>query len=154
MADVHDAKTRSKNMAAIKCRNTKPEVYLRKKLHALGFRYKLGDKALPGKPDLVLPKHHAVIFINGCFWHAHGCHMFKIPATRSEWWKHKLFRNKQRDHEQWEELRANGWRVLVVWECAIRGRQKIVESELIDQIAQWLRGENEFCEIISSNEQP
>lgn len=150
LVDVHDSNTRSKNMAAIKCRNTKPEVFLRKRLHALGFRYKLNNKTLPGKPDLVFPKFHAVVFINGCFWHAHGCYMFKIPSTRSEWWKHKLFRNRQRDHQQWNELQSNGWRVLVVWECAIRGRQRITESALIDQIAEWLRGETKHLELTSS----
>lgn len=140
-------------MAAIRYRDTKPEIFLRKRLHALGFRYKLGNKTLPGKPDLVFPKYHAAIFVNGCFWHAHSCYMFKIPATHTEWWKQKLFRNRQRDHEQWDELRSNGWRVLVVWECAIRGRRKIPESELIEQASHWLKGDNEFFEITSSNEE-
>lgn len=141
-------------MAAIKYKNTKPEIFLRKRLHALGFRYTLDNNTLPGKPDLVFPKYRAVIFINGCFWHAHGCHMFKIPKTRTDWWMQKLSQNKQRDHEQWCELNASGWRVLVVWECAIRGRYKVIETELLDTITHWLSGETYFREITSINEQP
>jgi DNA mismatch endonuclease (patch repair protein) len=121
MADVHDSKTRSYNMSRIKGKDTKPELVVRKYLHAQGVRYRLHVKDLPGKPDLVLPKYKAVIFIHGCFWHAHdGCRYFRLPKARSEWWEEKLLKNRERDTKAVKELRDAGWRVFVVWECALK----------------------------------
>jgi len=98
MADVHDKKTRSYNMSRIRSGNTKPELLVRKFLHAQGFRYKLHDKTLPGKPDIVLPKYKTVVFVHGCFWHGHnGCRYFVVPKTRTEWWLNKINSNKAND---------------------------------------------------------
>ncbi len=138
MADVHNKTTRSRNMAAIKAQNTKPELWLRKHLHAEGFRYRINAKELPGKPDLVFPKYKAVIFVHGCFWHARGCHLFKWPSTRTEFWKDKLNSNKNRDMLQIALLESKGWRVLTVWECAIKGKTRMPERELLKRISSWL----------------
>lgn len=112
---------RSRMMRGIRGSNTQPELQVRKELHARGFRYRLNAKELPGRPDIVLPKWKTVIFVHGCFWHAHqGCRYFRIPATRIEFWQEKLAANAARDARQVEQLLEMGWRVLVVWECALR----------------------------------
>ncbi len=113
-------------MAAIRNKNTRPELMLRKQLHAAGFRYRLNVKEMPGKPDIVLPKYKTVIFVHGCFWHLHNCLLFKWPSTRAEWWKVKLMTNRQRDLEAQDKLMELGWRVLVVWECEIKS-QKLMD---------------------------
>lgn len=129
--------TRSEMMGNIGPRNTKPEMIVRRGLHKLGFRYSLHKKTLKGKPDLVLPKYQAVIFVNGCFWHAHqGCCYFQIPRTRSDYWKEKLAKNVERDKRTVAALLTSGWRVLSVWECATR-RQS--QEMLADSIARWLQ---------------
>lgn len=121
MADVHEPETRSYNMSQIQAKDTKPEMLVRKFLHSNGFRYRLHAKDLPGKPDLVLPKYNSVIFVHGCFWHAHeNCEYFKIPETRTEWWKEKLYGNRERDKKNIEELKDEGWHVIVVWECELK----------------------------------
>ncbi len=123
MSDVHDKATRSYNMSRIGGKDTKPEIMVRKFLHANGFRYRIHVKDLPGKPDIVLPKYKTVIFVHGCFWHAHeGCDKFSIPETRSDWWKKKLFRNKERDIENQSALKDQGWNVVIVWECEIKNK--------------------------------
>lgn len=140
MTDVHDKATRSRNMSAIKGKDTKPEVWLRKELFKRGFRYRLHRKDLPGKPDIALPRFKAVIFVNGCFWHCHeGCHYFKIPKSNSRFWIQKLEANKERDEKNVNALKQQGWRVLVVWECAIKGTMKIPPDTLINQVCSWLR---------------
>ena len=121
MADVHDRKTRSFNMSQIKGKNTQPEILIRKFLFANGFRFKLHDIKLPGKPDLVLPKYRTVIFINGCFWHGHlDCKYFKIPQTRSKWWRAKILATMGRDNKTKSELENIGWTVFVIWECQLK----------------------------------
>ena len=139
-------------MAAIKGKNTKPELWLRKRLHALGFRYRLNVKDLPGKPDIVLPKYKAAIFVNGCFWHMHDCDVFRLPSTRTEWWYEKLSKNQQRDINNQDELIQSGWRVLVVWECAIKGRRKLPEDKLISDIQEWLSYGSGFAEFMHQKE--
>jgi|SRR5690554_1811611 len=135
MADVHDRKTRSRNMAAIKGKDTKPEVWLRKELFKRGFRYRLHRKDLPGKPDIVLPRFKTVIFVNGCFWHCHeGCHYFRIPASNKDFWIHKLSDNKNRDRKNHAALLETGWKVIIVWECAIKGAKKKEPDDLIGKI--------------------
>lgn len=119
---MHEPEVRSYNMSRIKGKNTKPELLVRKHLHAQGYRYNLHGKykgtILPGKPDIVLPKFRTVIFVHGCFWHAHeGCKYFKIPKTRTEFWEQKLLGNRERDMKHQMELRAMGWKVIVIWEC-------------------------------------
>ena len=121
MADVHDRETRSFNMSRISGKDTKPEMMVRKYLHANGFRYRLHVKNLPGKPDIILPKYKTVIFVHGCFWHAHECcKYFKLPKTRTEWWNEKLYNNKMRDEKNIEELKRLGWNVIIVWECELK----------------------------------
>lgn len=135
MADITDPKTRSWMMSRIKGKDTKPEVAIRKRLHAMGYRYRLHAKKLPGKPDIVFPSRKAVVFVNGCFWHYHDCHLFKMPSTRRKWWKAKLEGNRQRDESNRKKLRAASWRVMVVWECAWRKKNR--EKEY-DRIAAWV----------------
>ena len=108
-------------MQQIKGKNTKPELLVRKYLHAQGFRYKLHDNGLPGKPDLVLPKYKTVIFIHGCFWHGHNnCRYFTIPKTRTEWWTEKIAKNKTNDEKVVKLLKKEGWNVITVWECKLK----------------------------------
>ncbi len=124
MADVHDKATRSFNMRQIKGKNTKPEMLVRKFLFAHGFRYRLNVKDLPGKPDIVLPKYKTVIFVNGCFWHGHkGCKYFVVPKTRTEWWLNKIKDTQKRDREAEIQLNVLGWRVIILWECQLRGNE-------------------------------
>ncbi len=128
MADVHDKKTRSYNMSRIRAKNTKPELLVRKFLHANGFRYTLHNKKLPGKPDIVLPKYKTVIFIHGCFWHGHkylpgrqtGCKYFVVPKTRTQWWLNKINSNKANNVKAVKALRKEGWRVITVPECNLK----------------------------------
>jgi DNA mismatch endonuclease, patch repair protein len=121
MADVHTQQQRRFNMQQIKGKNTKPEILLRKFLHAQGYRYKLHDKTLPGKPDLVLPKYKTVIFIHGCFWHGHhNCKYFTIPKTRTKWWTDKINRNAANDERAMKLLRKEGWKIITVWECKLK----------------------------------
>ena len=110
-----DKETRSRMMSGIHGKNTKPEMLIRKGLHALGFRYRLHSLKLPGKPDIILPKYRAIILINGCFWHAHNCHLFKWPSTRKEFWEAKILSNKKRDLENLKQYSDAGWKTLVIW---------------------------------------
>lgn len=145
MSDVVDSKTRSRMMSNIRDRNTKPEMKIRQALHAKGFRYRLHDKKLLGKPDLVLPKYKAVIQINGCFWHGHSCPLFKWPSTRIEFWQNKIEGNIKRDQQNTEKLLEQGWRVLIWWECNTRKRE--VFEVAVEKAIMWLRGNERFLEI-------
>ena len=118
--DIVDKETRSRIMAAVRSKDTAPEVSLRRALFRAGFRYRLHRRDLPGKPDMVFPKHHAVVFVNGCFWHYHGCRETNIPTTRRRWWRGKLEGNRRRDAAVLSGLREAGWRTVVVWECSFK----------------------------------
>ena len=146
VADVVDKQTRSRMMSGIRVKNTKPELRLRKALHAEGLRYVLHDRRLPGRPDIVLPRWNAVIEVHGCFWHRHeGCRYATTPATRSEFWAEKFAANIARDRRNLETLQEAGWRTAVIWECWLRGKDI---SELTTRISSWIRsgaGEGEFC---------
>lgn len=121
MTDVHSASIRSKNMRAIRGKNTGPEVFVRRMLHRQGFRFRLHVKDLPGKPDIVLPKHHTAIFVHGCFWHQHtGCKNAVMPKTNTDFWQKKLESNVARDTQNIAKLIALGWKSIVVWECEIK----------------------------------
>lgn len=122
MVDIVDAATRSRMMAGIRGKNTKPEMAVRQALHHAGFRFRLHRKDLPGKPDIVLPRYKAVIFVHGCFWHGHDCRYFRIPGTRTDFWLGKISQNKSRDARTEEQLRAAGWHVFIIWECWIRDK--------------------------------
>lgn len=125
MTDTMSPEQRSRCMAAIKGKNTKPEMMVRRYLHALGLRYSLHSRRLPGRPDIVMRRLKTVIFVNGCFWHGHeGCPSFKPPRSRQEYWTEKIGRNRERDKENIARLQAMGWRVIVVWECELRGAER------------------------------
>jgi DNA mismatch endonuclease (patch repair protein) len=138
LADVHDRQTRSRNMAAIRDRDTKPELLVRHGLHARGFRYRLQNRKLHGRPDLVFPKHSALIFVHGCFWHGHDCPLFKWPKTRPKFWREKIQSNVERDLRNEEVLAASGWRVGKVWECATRGPGRLDFDFILDLLSEWL----------------
>lgn len=126
MADVHTKEIRSFNMSQIKGKNTKPEILVRKFLFAKGYRYKLHDKTLPGKPDMVLPKYKTVIFVHGCFWHGHeGCPYFVIPKTRTDWWTQKISGNREKDLKNFNKLFLDGWKVITIFECELKTRKQL-----------------------------
>ena len=121
--DVHDRETRSFNMSRIRGKDTKPEMIVRRACHALGLRFRLHCKDLPGKPDLVFPKHRTVVFVHGCFWHSHDCRYGRVvPATNAEFWRDKRAATVERDRRKVEELTALGWRVLEYWECETKAK--------------------------------
>ncbi len=125
-------------MSAIRAKNTKPELIVRRAVFAAGFRYRLHDVRLPGKPDLVFPKYHAVIQIHGCFWHGHDCPLFKWPETNAEFWHTKIKGNTSNDLQVSQALEEQGWRVLTIWECALKGRRKLPLSGTLTRISDWL----------------
>ena len=141
MVDVLTPEQRRLNMSRIRSKDTKPEMLLRRGLHARGFRFRLHRRELPGCPDLVFPHYRAVIFVNGCFWHGHDCPMFKLPATRTEFWAAKIAANRARDARALERLAAGGWRTLVIWECLLRGPARQSSEDVLDLVAKWLRSE-------------
>lgn len=147
--DVHTREQRSRNMAAIRASNTKPEIEIRHRLYAMGFRYQLHRRDLPGKPDITLPAYSAVVMVNGCFWHWHGCSLCKVPSTRTERWQEKLSRTIERDHDVRMQLRIAGWRVCNVWECAFRGQgpQSAALDRTAAEIARWIRGTEQVRQI-------
>lgn len=138
--NIMSAEARSRLMARIGGRNTKPEVTLRKALFRLGFRYRLHPRDIPGRPDMVFPRWRAVVFVHGCFWHGHGCHLFKWPKGNAEFWQVKITGNVERDRRTLDALAAQGWRVLTVWECALRGRGRLTPEAAAAQVAGWLVG--------------
>lgn len=150
MPDVVSPETRSRMMSGIKGTNTRPELLIRSGLHRSGFRFRIHDKSLAGRPDLVFPKYRAVIFVNGCFWHAHHCHLFKWPKTRTEFWQNKITGNLERDSRNIETLMNDEWRVLTVWECALKGKTKIDLGVVLESCATWLRGDELKMEITGS----
>lgn len=125
-------------MSGIKSANTRPEMIIRRGLHARGYRYRLHVRSLPGTPDMVFPARRAVIFVHGCFWHGHDCSLFKLPATNSAFWEAKIAANQSRDVAAASALTQAGWRVLNVWECAVRGRYRQPLVVVLDQVARWL----------------
>lgn len=147
MPDIVSADVRSRMMAGIRSRNTKPELVLRRGLHALGFRFRLHVRDLPGHPDLVFPRWRAVLFAHGCFWHGHDCHLFRWPLTREEFWRAKIQRNRTVDARTETALMSAGWRQGVVWECALKGREKLPVDEVIAACVSWLRSETPRFEI-------
>lgn len=147
MTDNLPPEVRSRIMASIRGKDTKPEIVIRKALHALGFRYRLHKRGLPGRPDIVLRKYNAVIFVHGCFWHMHNCHIFKMPTSRMSYWKEKLEANRARDEKNTKALMSQGWRVLVVRECAIFGRTSFKLDIIANRMARWLLGSGKFKEI-------
>jgi len=146
LTDIVDKKTRSRMMSGIKGADTKPEMLVRKGLHAKGFRYRLHEKNLPGRPDLYFPKFKAVIQVNGCFWHKHHCKYFKLPSSRPEFWRKKLEANAVRDERNQYQLSEQGYRTLIIWECAFRGQPERVAKEVLSVAAGWLEKGN--CDLV------
>lgn len=142
MADVHSPETRSYNMSQIKGKNTKPEEMVRKYLFSRGFRYRKNDKNLPGKPDIVLPKYHTCVFVNGCFWHGHeGCKYFVWPKSNADFWNEKISGNIRRDNENIRKLSQLGWNVITLWECELKtDKREETLSKLVHQIKEGTRG--------------
>src|SRR5690606_34414005 len=134
-------------MSSIRGINTKPELLVRRSLHARGFRYRLHAKGLPGKPDLLLPKYRTAVFVHGCFWHCHDCHLFKWPKSREQFWKDKLTRNVARDKENTELLLASGWRVLIIWECAVKNLSSTAMVRIIDHAEKVINGSRNYLEL-------
>ncbi|KWA24854.1 very short patch repair endonuclease [Burkholderia territorii] len=148
MTDIVDRETRSRMMSGIRSKDTKPEMLVRRALHARGLRYLLHSPNLPGKPDMVFPKYRAVVFVHGCFWHMHDCKYFKLPGSRTGFWQEKLLKNSRRDQTVRDIVQSLGWRVLVIWECATR-EARLIDSDtlLIDTIVQWITGGAPSAEI-------
>lgn len=151
MTDIVDPKTRSRIMSRIRGKDTKPELILRKGLHGLGFRFRLHRRDMPGRPDMVFARYRAVIFVHGCFWHGHSCHLFKWPKTREDFWKNKIERNRSLDRDNIDSLLRDGWRVAVVWECSMRGKHRLSHEEIVARCAEWLLSEVTFLEIGGRN---
>jgi DNA mismatch endonuclease (patch repair protein) len=140
MADIVSAVVRSRMMSGIRGKNTRPELLIRKGLFAMGFRYRIHGKKLPGKPDLVLSRYNAVIFVNGCFWHGHDCSLFRWPGSNVSFWRTKILRNRELDKINSLSLSREGWRVLRVWECALKGPSRRPLEEVASIAAKWIRG--------------
>lgn len=144
--DTVDKATRSTIMARVGQRDTGPEMRLRLALHRMGFRYRLHDKRLPGSPDIVFPKFGAVVFVHGCFWHDHGCKYSTKPATRKTFWNKKFAANRERDKRKCNDLKMLGWRILVVWECALKGGPAELKKTT-ERVAKWLKSCNKDSDI-------
>lgn len=146
MTDIVSPAKRSQMMSGIRGRDTGPEMRVRRLLHRMGYRYRLQRRDLPGSPDLVLPRHRTVVFVHGCFWHFHaGCRLAKLPGTREEFWRNKLLGNRKRDAAAVDALQADGWRVLVVWECWLRACRN--DETLAEALAAWMEGDQAFGEF-------
>ena len=145
--DVHSPERRSFNMSRIRGRDTKPEMLIRQGLHVRGYRFRLHDARLPGSPDIVLPKWKSVILVHGCFWHGHDCPMFRLPATRPDFWRDKIEANRARDRRTASALNAGGWRRRTVWECALRGRARPSVREALDVCERFLWSAEDAGEI-------
>ncbi len=145
--DKYDKTTRSRMMAAVASTHTKPEMVVRSLLFGAGLRYRLHGRGLPGKPDIVLTKHKAAIFVHGCFWHYHGCALSRMPSSNKDYWQPKIKGNLERDKRHVNALLESGWRVLIVWECAIRGKNKLEPATLLDRITAWLNSDEPSASI-------
>lgn len=140
MADVVDAATRSRMMSKIRSQDTKPELIVRRHLHARGLRYVLGGAGLPGRPDLVFPKWKVAVFVHGCFWHWHACHLSRLPASNRKFWRAKLNNNQTRDAVSLLSLLSAGWRVATIWECSLRGTVALQQlNRKMDVMSNWIK---------------
>lgn len=147
MVDRLTPDQRRLNMSRVRAKDTRPEMTVRRLLHSLGFRFRLHRRDLPGRPDIVLPRYRAAIFVHGCFWHGHDCSLFRMPATRTEFWAAKIAANRRRDGDAVSGLRDAGWRSLLIWECALRGRGRLSAETLTDRITAFTVGDAPFGAI-------
>ena len=139
MVDVLTPEQRRHNMSRVRNKDTRPELLLRRGLHGRGLRFRLQRRDLPGRPDLVFPRHRVCLFVHGCFWHGHDCPLFRVPATREEFWRTKIEGNQRRDKLAVAALLNSGWRVMVIWECATRGPGRLPTEELLDRSIKFIR---------------
>lgn len=147
MTDLVSSAVRSRMMSGIRNKNTRPELLIRKQLHARGYRYRLHDKKLPGNPDIVFRRHNAAIFVHGCFWHGHDCHLFKWPSSNELFWRKKIHRNIAVDSRTVRLLHDMKIRTLKIWECAVKGKLRWPPDVLINEIVIWLESGDMECEI-------
>jgi DNA mismatch endonuclease (patch repair protein) len=154
MADRLTPEQRRLNMSRIRAKNTAPEWTVRRLLHSRGFRYQLHRGDLPGKPDIVLPRFRTAVFVHGCFWHGHACSLFRTPATRTEFWLAKIALNRQRDATAVSLLKELGWRSLLIWECALKGRGRLPENQLAQKVTGFLNSDAMFDEIAEKRISP
>jgi len=147
MTDVLTPEQRRLNMSRIRGKDTKPEMIIRKGLHAAGLRFRLYAKDLPGRPDLIFPRYHAAIQVHGCFWHGHYCPMCRLPATRQEFWSAKIAGNRERDQRTSAALLTAGWRLLTIWECSLRGPARRPAGEVLMLCNGFVRSEEQQDDI-------
>lgn len=148
MADHVSEAKRSAIMASVAGKNTQPEHFIRKLLFGMGYRFRLHDKKLPGKPDIVLKKYNAIILVNGCFWHGHTCHLFKgLPKTKTDFWQAKISKNKSRDLSNISKLQSLGWRTCIVWECALKRKHRLSTDSIVELLEGWLNSTDQTLEI-------
>lgn len=147
MVDRLTPDQRRLNMSRIRGKDTRPEMTVRRMLHSLGFRYRLHRCDLPGRPDIVMARYRAAIFVHGCFWHGHDCSLFRMPTTRPEFWAAKIGANRRRDGNAVSGLSDAGWRSLLIWECAVRGRGRLSADMLTDRITAFIVGDAPFGAI-------
>ena len=139
MVDIVPADVRSRMMSGIRGKNTRPEMLIRKGLFALGLRYRVHGKRLPGRPDLVFHKYKSVVLVDGCFWHGHVCPLFKWPSSNVDFWRNKILRNRELDRVNSKSLKSQGWRIFRIWECALKGPSKRPLEEVVTRTASWIR---------------
>jgi DNA mismatch endonuclease, patch repair protein len=149
--DTVDKSTRSYIMSRVGQKDTGPEILLRSSVHAAGLRYRLHDRGLPGSPDLVFPRFHTAVFVHGCYWHSHGCYRSSVPKSRQEFWAEKFEANRSRDERNLRLLREGGWRVLTVWECALRGKSARTSLDIADTVKAWLVSSDDVGEIAGTS---
>jgi DNA mismatch endonuclease, patch repair protein len=145
--DTVDRQTRSRIMASVGQKNTGIELMVRTAVHRIGFRYRLHDRSLPGSPDLVFPRYRAAIFVHGCYWHSHGCHRSTVPKARRKFWVSKFAANRSRDKRNNRYLLDAGWRVLIIWECSLRGRSAKKPAAVGAAVGRWLKSSKRIGEI-------
>jgi len=147
MIDRVSPHQRSQMMASVKGKNTRPEMLIRRMLHKEGFRFRIHRKDLPGNPNIVLPKHNALILVNGCFWHGHTCNRSTLPKTNTSFWEEKIEKNVARDKNNISKLLAEGWRVCVIWECAVKPKKALDANQVSLRISSWIKSKNNYYEI-------
>lgn len=144
MTDIVSRDKRSAMMSMIRGKNTKPEMTVRSLLHRAGFRFRLHVGYLPGRPDIVLPRHKAVLEVRGCFWHGHACHLFRLPATRKEFWKEKIETNVSRDKRNSDLLMQAGWRLMIIWECSLK---QGLAPGFVESLTDWILSGQQHAEL-------
>ena len=147
MSDIVDRATRSRMMSGIRNKDTGIEISVRKALFAKGFRYRLNPKDLPGKPDIVFPRYQAIVFVHGCFWHGHDCELFRLPGTNRNFWQKKIQDNQIRDIRNTAGLKKLGWRIGIVWECALRNKGIAGIEKVTNRLDRWIKGSGNAIEI-------